>query len=291
MEGITAAAQSRNTLLATSQTVVLSGRGQALRQHERQLTLTHNPLIGSAKLKRQPLPRWHREDLSPWDQARWEAKWESNLSVDVARRLREENLSTNNRTTTTVAAASSPEDADLETEFNSATARRFTPPIPNPPNPPSTTSNLGTFRYPSPLEREDSGMSNTTRGVPGSWGGGHHHHLNREELASSGYDSYDPLHLPSLLMFSLSLLGPLQTKIGQTIMGLVEGTFGGGAGAAAAVMDAQEKGHGRHHVGRRKLRQQQVEVGGGVGAGAGVVTVAIAGTFCVGIGVGMWFKS
>ncbi|TFK69836.1 hypothetical protein BDN72DRAFT_857371 [Pluteus cervinus] len=284
VEGITAATQSRATVLATSQTVVMPGRGGAQRQHERQQTLTHNPLIGSAKLKRQPLPRWQREDLSPWDQARWEAKWESNLSVDVARRLREENLLANNNRT-----APSPEEADLETTFHPA-ARKFTPPPPPPP------SNLGTFRYPSPLEKEDSNMSNTTRGVPGSWSGGTGAgHLNRDE---SGYE-YDPLHLPSLLMFSLSLLGPLQTKIGQTIMGLVEGAFGGSSRsvAAVAVMDAQEKGHGRlGHAGRRKHRQghgQQVELGGGGGVSTGVKVAVVGGlsTFCVGVGVGMFLKS
>jgi hypothetical protein len=34
--------------------------------------------------------------------------------------------------------------------------------------------------------------------------------------------SYDPLHLPSLVLFSISLLGPLRARVGKTISGFVE---------------------------------------------------------------------
>jgi len=40
--------------------------------------------------------------------------------------------------------------------------------------------------------------------------------------SSSCLGRYDPLHLPSLIMFSISLLGPLRARVGKSISGFVE---------------------------------------------------------------------
>jgi hypothetical protein len=45
--------------------------------------------------------------------------------------------------------------------------------------------------------------------------------------------SYDPLHLPSLVMFSISLLGPLRVRVGKTVAGFVEALGDGNVRMAA----------------------------------------------------------
>lgn len=44
--------------------------------------------------------------------------------------------------------------------------------------------------------------------------------------------SYDPLHFPSLVMFSISLLDPLRARVGKSISGLVEAFADGNVRAA-----------------------------------------------------------
>jgi hypothetical protein len=71
--------------------------------------------------------------------------------------------------------------------------------------------------------------------------------------------AFDPLHLPSLLMFSLSLLGPLKAKLGSTIM---------------TVIRRDGRAEGKPEKSR--------------------VTAALAGAsvgFCVGVGVGLMISS
>jgi hypothetical protein len=44
--------------------------------------------------------------------------------------------------------------------------------------------------------------------------------------------SYDPLHFPSLVMFSFSLLSPLRARVGRSISGFVEALGDGNVKAA-----------------------------------------------------------
>lgn len=96
-----------------------------------------------------------------WSKARWEAEWESGLSRDVARRLREGTL---------------------------------------------TERNVRRFGMLEPGEDEDDEIE------------------SRYPLRGSclGEGGFDPLHLPSLFMFSLSLLGPLRGRVGRSFSSFVD---------------------------------------------------------------------
>jgi hypothetical protein len=91
-------------------------------------------------------------DDSIWNKAKWESEWESSLSHDVAKRLRDNTVTERNN--------------DL--------------------------SGCGPDRD------------------------------HARSTSCMGNSSFDPLHLPSLLLFSLSLLGPLQNRLGRSIVAFVE---------------------------------------------------------------------
>ncbi|ESK84437.1 hypothetical protein Moror_6216 [Moniliophthora roreri MCA 2997] len=78
--------------------------------------------------------------------------------------------------------------------------------------------------------------------------------------------TFDPLHLPSLLMFSLSLLGPLKAKIGRTIMAVV----------------CRDAGRAKTEESSEKIRRGSLTATVITGVGVG---------FCVGVGVGIMISS
>lgn len=82
--------------------------------------------------------------------------------------------------------------------------------------------------------------------------------------------TFDPLHLPSLFVFSLSLLGPLRTRLVQTL----------GFGRDIEVEDVDSKDYENSHT-RRSTHY-------GIGLGLGF---ALVGAFCAGIGLGVMYSS
>jgi hypothetical protein len=61
----------------------------------------------------------------------------------------------------------------------------------------------------------------TERNVRGS----HNHKCSDDPARSCVGGSYDPLHLPSLVIFSISLLGPLRARFNRSVAGFLE-SFG-----------------------------------------------------------------
>jgi len=105
---------------------------------------------------------------------------------------------------------------------------------------------------------------------------------------NADYD-YDPLHLPSLLMLSFSLLGPLQRKLGRTFLNL----FGGntcasyGASLPPPVRTSNRVGsRGRARAGLfRGVPGRETH-----DRATTAFSIALLGGFCVGLGVGMFLK-
>jgi len=135
-----------------------------------------------------------QENVGPsmkWSKARWEAEWMDTHSqdVDVARKLREATV-TKATSKKVVGAlkgnlvregAPRPEDQQQEPEY-----------------------------------AEDHGYHSEKEDDIDS---------HRDPLSRSYYDSshaaFDPLHFPSLIIFTFSLFGPLKARVGESIRGLV----------------------------------------------------------------------
>lgn len=235
VENINTAANNQGTLVSGSRAVILS-------KSKARISQTHNPLIASAKLKRQPLPRWPQKDVGTWDKARWEAEWESNLSLDVARRLQEGKI-----TQSKVAQSKSSELIHCD------------------------------------VAERDYYDSNKTLRLP----------MTKYDLtqapAKLDYD-YDPLHLPSLLMLSLSLLGPLHSRLSQTFVNLVTKTFGRRVVEDASDLSSAVTLKANSRRSRMRMRRSIYGDEKRVNKPSTVGLTLIGCTFCVGVGVGMLLK-
>ncbi|PPQ78319.1 hypothetical protein CVT25_011690 [Psilocybe cyanescens] len=123
------------------------------------------------------------KSVERWSKAKWEAEWMENHSHDVAIRMREDADKDQMRRRRRRTISSKP-IAYYHSEHNRDDSSKVPPPLDKPPV------------QPQPQPHGES------RGLP--------------------HTSFDPLHLPSLLMFSFSLLGPLRTRVGDSIRGFVE---------------------------------------------------------------------
>ncbi|KAK7692982.1 hypothetical protein QCA50_004623 [Cerrena zonata] len=128
-----------------------------------------------------------------WDQAQWQSQWEGSLSTDVVKTLRRR------RGGTSGSHNSRPRKLIERRSTVTATQR---PPVPSPPQ--SLASSMNTNRYLSPprSEARDDGYFPMSSKEPEKKG---------DHPPSS--IPFDPLHLPSLLLFSWSLLAPLRTRV------------------------------------------------------------------------------
>ncbi|KAH9478004.1 hypothetical protein JR316_0010237 [Psilocybe cubensis] len=156
------------------------------------------------------------EGVERWSKEKWESEWMGDYSRDVALRIRE------SRNSGTV------KDETVGTQMRRKLERRST-----------VSSKTFTTQNDSKPEEVNSERSRPQRQSQS-------HDCHPQPLPPP----FDPLHLPSLLMFSFSLLGPLKARLGETIRGLADFlTFG----------DAKVQ-----------------------------LAVGLTGGFCVGVGLGVW---
>lgn len=91
--------------------------------------------------------------------------------------------------------------------------------------------------------------------------------------------SFDPLHLPSLFVFSLSLLGPLRTRLARSL-----GSSSSSSSSSARTKDREVQLNGEGS-------QERQARGGGMGFGLGFgLGLALVGAFCAGIGLGVMYS-
>ncbi|KAI0649758.1 hypothetical protein C8Q79DRAFT_1006099 [Trametes meyenii] len=170
-----------------------------------------------------------------WDKDTWEAQWEGELSQEVALHLRRR---------------------------RSGTARRITP-----------LSSLPTMTR---VERRTSYFytspgASTVLDTP----------MPRETGAEQGgllsppcpSAAFDPLHLPSLVMFSFSLFGALRAQVARSL-GLARESGGRRRVVDSRSIDGAEDSKGR-----------EVQRGFGYTFGIGL---ALIGAFCAGVGIGLF---
>ncbi|KAF8647318.1 hypothetical protein AX16_006780 [Volvariella volvacea WC 439] len=244
-----------------------------------------------------------RRDALHWNKVRWEAEWESELSVQVARRLKEDSELSNTIRQSLNAQQQQHQRSPLATAVPISVYQQ-------------RESDHGT------TSSSDSSLSSSAPPSP-SIPFSTLKNYDALDNMEYGYD-LDPLHFPSLVMFSLALLNPLQQKIGRTINKIVEGTFGQFTGKTKSAKSAQVLGRsdaksedGIQNVGRRRdgytaamrnrgdasppaYEEGELALGGYYGSGnggpqrpgPGIASIAVgaAVVFSAGVGVGMWLK-
>ncbi|KAI0819913.1 hypothetical protein BC628DRAFT_1423432 [Trametes gibbosa] len=166
-----------------------------------------------------------------WDKGIWEAQWEGELSQEVALHLRRRRAGTVRR----IAPLSSLPIA-MHQERNTSYFR-------------AQCATEVTIDLPMPRTADDQGL-----------------------LSSPSHSAaFDPLHLPSLFVFSFSVLGALRTRIFRSM-----GFSSGGKDNARRRAVAANTEDGRDGGGKRGM-------GFTVGIG-----LALVSAFCAGVGIGLF---
>ena len=102
--------------------------------------------------------------------------------------------------------------------------------------------------------------------------------LDEKSLITPHCDAVlDPLHLPSLVMFSFSLLGALRTRVARALGWKKSGEDAGKQGLSLA---------------RRASKEARREEGAGARSGHGIkytfgLGIALVSAFCAGVGIGL----
>jgi len=135
-----------------------------------------------------------------WDKARWEAEWGERLSADVARRLREEEE--DEKLKAALGQSDHYNDSLSETGNGNGAVKA-----------PSTSESPRTHRS----RRSSTHSTSSSQRSPAQ------RPTRRRRLSSFADPSkkpspqVDPLHLPSLLLMSLSLLRPMQARLVRAV--------------------------------------------------------------------------
>ncbi|CAL1710120.1 unnamed protein product [Somion occarium] len=154
-----------------------------------------------------------------WDKAHWESKWQGSLSTDVAKGLRRRRESVRGR------EVRPRQMAERRSTVTSPSSIR-----PSRPSPPQRLPSALTKRSSPPLRHQSP------------------HDSSEKDVLPPPSMSFDPLHLPSLFAFSLSLFAPLRTRFFNSL----------------------------------PLGSRGDDPNGSVGLGVGI----ILGAFCAGFGIG-----
>ncbi|KAI0357711.1 hypothetical protein OH77DRAFT_1421803 [Trametes cingulata] len=179
-----------------------------------------------------------------WDKQAWEAQWEGELSQEVALHLRRRRRAGTARRITPLSAlppASAPRVPERQTSYFRGVGA----------SPEASKSVLDT-----PMPREADQGSLISPPCPPS-------------------AAFDPLHLPSLVVFSFSLLGALRTRLGRSL-----GFHGATERRAVSAERRRTSSQDRQHQQRRQ------DGGRGFGYTFGI-GLAIVSAFCAGVGFGL----
>ncbi|EIW79600.1 hypothetical protein CONPUDRAFT_166348 [Coniophora puteana RWD-64-598 SS2] len=141
-----------------------------------------------------------------WDKARWEAEWGERLSADVARRLREEEED-NSKTAEAEARDQSDHNGAGTGAVNKAPSASESPRT-HRSRRLSTHSNYTSSSQRPPAQRPARRRRLSSLQV----------HTDPTKNPSSSAPQVDPLHLPSLLLMSLSLLRPMQARLVRAVV-------------------------------------------------------------------------
>ncbi|KAI0324535.1 hypothetical protein GY45DRAFT_1331432 [Cubamyces sp. BRFM 1775] len=211
------------------------------REVERAVERVHWGVSSSSTLHSSSAPKAARGDSEDkagwWDKGAWEAQWEGNLSQEVALHLRRRRAGTIRRITP---LSSLPTLGRGERQATSYFSRReaITP----------DTAGAG-LDTPMPHDADQGGLLSPQ--------------------CPSG-TAFDPLHLPSLFVFSVSLMDALRARITRSL------GFRPHAGGSSARTPSPAT--------REAAKRQDGRLGFGFAFGVGL---ALVGAFCAGVGFGL----